>query len=88
MVYTKMAIKIEATKELVQMIDRSAKEWKAIKFTLDDQLHYYDVYANETFGLKVDFNVFDDMILVTGAEIIDDEKYMNFLLRYGNMHDE
>lgn len=80
--------KIDATKELVQMIEKSAREWKKIKATLDEKYHHYDTYANDMFGIKVDFSAFDDMVIINGAEIINDEKYINFLLRYGNMHDE
>ena len=84
-----MAItKIDATKELVEMIEKSAREWKKIKATLEVKYHHYDTYANEMFGINVDFSVFDDMVVINGAEIVNDEKYINFLLRYGDMPNE
>jgi uncharacterized lipoprotein YehR (DUF1307 family) len=83
-----MAMKIEATKELVQMIERSAREWKRIKPILEEKHRHYDTYAEDMFGINVDFGVFDNKVAIIGAQIIDDEKYVNFLLRYGDMPNE
>ena len=80
-----MAIKIEATEELVKMIEKSAREWRKLKPQLEKRLHHYDVYADEEFGIKVDFTAFDEAVIIHGAMITNEDKYINFLLRYGNM---
>ena len=83
-----MAMKLDATEELVSMIRKSASEWRHMKEILDEKLHYYDVYCEHEFGIKVDFSAVDGMVIVHGAEIVDDDKYVNFLLRYGDMPNE
>ena len=45
-------------------------------------------YIYSQFGLNVDFSAQEDAVIIHGATVIDDEKYINFLLRYGNMPDE
>ncbi len=88
MVFTKMAMKLEATKELVEMIERSAREWRSIKFSLDKELHHYDIYCKREFGLSVDFSALENAVIIHGATIVDEDKYVNFLLRYGDMPNE
>jgi hypothetical protein len=84
--------KIEATKEFVELIERSAREWKLLKSQLEKKYHLYDTYAEDYFGLRVDFSMYrlqdGDVITIQGAEIIDEEKYINFLLKYGDMPSE
>lgn len=88
MVYTKMAMKIEATEEFVKMIELSAREWRVIKTQLEEKYHKYDAYAIEYFGIDVDFSAMDGAVVVHGATILDEEKYVTFLLKYGDMHDD
>jgi hypothetical protein len=88
MVRTKMAMKLEATAELVEMIERSAREWKKVKSQLAKKYQHYDVYCKDEFGIKVDFAAFDTHVIIHGATVYDEEKYINFLLRYGNMPNE
>lgn len=88
MVYIKMAMKLEATKELVEMIEKSAREWRSMKSQLEEKHQHYDVYCKEEFGIKVDFSALDNAVIIHGAKVVNDDKYINFLLRFGNMHDE
>lgn len=81
-------MKIDATKELVQMIEKSAREWRTLKSQLEEKHQHYDSYCIDYFGLKVDFSALDGAVIIHGATILDEEKYMTFLLKYGNMHDE
>jgi hypothetical protein len=83
-----MAMKLEATKEFVEMIERSAREWKKLKSQLPKKYHHYDVYSKDEFGIKVDFSALDSAVIIHGATVVDDEKYVNFLLRYGDMPNE
>jgi uncharacterized lipoprotein YehR (DUF1307 family) len=83
-----MAMKLEATKELVEMIERSAREWRNLKPQLETRLHYYDVYCEEEFGIKVDFSALDNAVIIHGAKVVNEDKYVNFLLRYGDMPNE
>lgn len=88
MVFTKMAMKIEATKEFVDMIEQSAREWRLLKSQLEEKYHKYDTYAKDNFGIKVDFSALDNAVIIHGATIVDEEKYITFLLKYGDMHDD
>lgn len=81
-------MKIEATRELVEMIEKSAREWRAIKSQLEEKYHHYDMYCIDYFGIKVDFSATEGAVVVHGATILDEEKYINFMLKYGNMHDD
>lgn len=81
-------MKIEASKELVAMIEKSAREWRTVKSQLEDKYQHYDVYCKEEFGIKVDFAALDNAVLIRGAKVVNDDKYIIFLLRFGNMHDE
>lgn len=83
-----MAMKLEATKELVEMIERSAREWRSLKHQLDKRLHHYDVYCKEEFGIEVEFSALDNAVIIHGARVMNEEKYVNFLLRYGDMPNE
>jgi len=82
-----MAMKIEASKEFVDMIEKSAREWRTVKSQLEEKYQHYDVYCKEEFGIKVDFAALDNAVLIRGAKVVNDDKYINFLLRFGNMHE-
>ena len=79
---------IKITKEFVEMIDSAAREWHTLKSHLDEKYHYFDFYANEYFGIQVDLAAFDTSVILQSATVIDSEKYVNFLLRYGKMPNE
>ena len=81
-------MKLEASKELVDMIEKSAREWRAVKSQLEEKYQHYDVYCKEEFGIKVDFTAIENVVIIRGANVLNDEKYINFLLRFGNMYDE
>ena len=83
-----MAIKLEATKELVEMIEKSAREWRSIRPQLEEKHRHYDLYCIDEFGIEVDFSAIDHAVIINGATVVDDEKYINFLLRYGEMPNE
>ena len=78
---------VEATKEFVQMIDKSAREWRARKSQLEEKYHHFDLYAEDFFGIIVDFQLCDNLVAVFGAKIVDEDKYINFLLTYGEVHE-
>lgn len=80
-------MKLEATKELVEMINLSAREWKSDPNRIDVDKHF-DSYCEREYGLKVDFSTMGNAVIVESATVTDEEKYINFLLRFGNMHDE
>jgi uncharacterized lipoprotein YehR (DUF1307 family) len=83
-----MAMKLEATKELVEMIEQSAREWRLLKSHLEEKHHKYDTYAKDNFGIEVEFSALDNAVIIHGATVLDEEKYITFLLKYGDMHDE
>ena len=80
-------MKLEATTELIEMINRSAREWNKFKSQLPEIHHFYDVYAKDIFGLNVDFSLMEDKVLIQGATIIDDDKFVNFVLTFSDMPD-
>lgn len=82
-----MTTKIEITQELVEMINLAVKEWKTDPNRDPDDKHF-DLYCEEMFGLTIDFAIMGHALLVEGAKVSDDNKYINFLLRFGNMHDK
>jgi hypothetical protein len=82
-----MAMKLEASREFIDMIEKSAREWRSVKSQLEEKYQHYDVYCKDEFGIKVNFSALDSAVIVHGATIVNDDKYINFLLRYGNMHD-
>jgi hypothetical protein len=82
-----MAMKLEASREFIDMIEKSAREWRSVKSQLEEKYQHYDVYCKDEFGIKVNFSALDSAVIVHGATIVNDDKYINFLLRYGNMHE-
>ena len=80
-------MKLEASREFIDMIEKSAREWRSVKSQLEEKYQHYDVYCKDEFGIKVNFSALDSAVIVHGATIVNDDKYINFLLRYGNMHD-
>lgn len=80
-------MKLEASREFIDMIEKSAREWRSVKSQLEEKYQHYDVYCKDEFGIKVNFSALDSAVIVHGATIVNDDKYINFLLRYGNMHE-
>lgn len=88
MVFTKMAMKnLEATKELVNMVNLAARAWKVDPFRTENDKHF-DEYCEREHGLKVEFSIAGNAVMVDGATIIDEDKYSIFLLKFGNMPNE
>ena len=82
-----MAMKIEATKELVEMVNLAARAWKVDPNRTEGDKHFDD-FCEREYGLKVDFSIMGQAVVVDGATIVDEEKYIVFMLKFGNMHDE
>jgi cellulase/cellobiase CelA1 len=78
-------MRVEITPELVDIITRSVRTWKRHTEPLDDKEQHYDTFCEETYGLKIDFFTVDGKVHVGGATVIDEDKYIEFLLTYGNM---
>ncbi len=87
MVFTKMAMKIEATKELVEMVNLAARAWKTDPNRTEHDKHFDD-YCEREYGLTVEFSTMGSAVLVEGATVTDEEKYIIFMLKFGNMHDD
>lgn len=86
MVFTKMAMKVEVTEEFVGSINNAVHAWKRDPMLY--KLHrYFDVLCEEEYGVKVDWVVSDSgAVQINGAELIDEEKYILFLLKFGEVH--
>ena len=79
---------VEVTPELIQTNTKAVRTWKRETLPLDDEEQHFDTFCEEEHGLQVDFGLNGNAVIVLGAKIVDDEKYINFLLKFGNMHDE
>lgn len=86
MVYNEVDMKVEITEEFVSAVTRSVKQWQRETVPDEEKDQHYDVFCEEEHGLKIKFASVDNKVCMLGAEIIDEEKYINFLLRFGNMH--
>ena len=80
-------MKVEASKELVEMVNAAARSWKVDPNRMENDNHF-DVYCEREYGLQVKFSVAGHAVIVEGATITDEEKYMIFLLKFGKMHDD
>lgn len=80
-------MKLEATKELVEMVNLSARAWKSDPNRTDKDKNF-DEYCEREYGLQVEFSVMGNAVMVEGATVVDEEKYIIFLLKFGNMHDD
>jgi hypothetical protein len=73
---------IEVTEHFVNTVNRAAIEWNKEPKT-GDKYVYFDVKCLEQFGIKVKFSGKSGAVLLESAEIVDEEKYIWFLLTYG-----
>lgn len=80
-------MRIEATAELVNMINAAAGLWKTDPRRTPGDNHF-DLFCEKEWGLKIDFVVAEDKVMVHGATITDEDKYVNFLLTFGSMPNE
>lgn len=64
------------------MVSLSAKAWKNEPNKTKHDKHF-DEYCEREHGLKIDFSTIGDAVIVNGATITDEEKYIWFLLRFG-----
>lgn len=78
-------MRLEVTEDLIKNITNAVRAWKRDTIPLDDEEQHFDTYCEEEHGLKVDFASDGHIVLVQGATVVDEDKYINFLLRYGNM---
>lgn len=83
MVYVEVVMSLEVTEDLVKVINRAAVEWQKEPLT-GSKYVYFDIKCKREFGIDVEFSVKSGKVSVESAEIIDDEKYIWFLLRYGS----
>jgi len=74
---------VEVTPELIQTITKAVRTWKRETLPLDEEDQHFDTFCEQEHGLKVEFGQHGHAVVVLGAEIIDEEKYINFLLRFG-----
>lgn len=79
---------LEVTTELVNNITRAVRAWKKETIPHESEDQHFDTFCKEEHGLDVEFGQNGHVVVVLGATIVDEEKYINFLLRFGNMHDE
>jgi hypothetical protein len=79
---------IEVTPELVDTITRAVRAWKRETIPHESEDQHFDTYCKEEHGLDVEFGQNGHVVVILGATIIDEEKYINFLLRFGNMPNE
>lgn len=79
---------VEVTPELVDTITRAVRAWKRETIPHESEDQHFDTYCKEEHGLDVEFGQNGHIVVVLGATIIDEEKYVNFLLRFGNMPNE
>jgi hypothetical protein len=88
MVYTEVPMKIEITEEFVAAITRSVREWKRETVPHESEDQHYDVYCEREYGMKVEFAATGNIVSILGATMVDEEKYINFLLKFGDMPNE
>ena len=74
---------VEVTPELIQTITRAVRTWKKETLPLDDEEQHFDTFCEQEHGLRVEFGQHGNNVLILGAEILDEDKYINFLLRFG-----
>jgi hypothetical protein len=79
---------VEVTPELVDTITRAVRAWKRETIPHESEDQHFDTYCKEEHGLDVEFGQNGHVVVILGATIIDEEKYINFLLRFGNMPNE
>jgi hypothetical protein len=75
--------KIEVTKELMVNITNAVRAWQKYTVPLEDEDQHFDTFCEDMYGLKIEFFTVDNSVHVAGAEVVDEEKYMNFLLTFG-----
>jgi len=81
-------INVEVTPELITNITRAVRAWKRDTVPLEDEEQHFDTFCKEEHGLDVEFGQNGHIVVVLGATIVDEGKYINFLLKFGNMHDD
>lgn len=84
-----MAVKLNVTQEFIGSINNAVHSWKRDPMLY--KLHrYFDVLCEEEYGIKVDWSINEENggVQVNGAAIIDEEKYVWFLLKFGDMPNE
>ena len=79
---------VEVTPELISTITRAVRAWKRETIPHESEDQHFDTYCKEVHGLDVEFGQNGHIVVVLGATVIDEEKYINFLLRFGNMPNE
>jgi len=79
---------VEITPEFVSTITRAVRAWKREAIPHESEDQHFDTFCKEEHGLDVEFGQNGHVVVVLGATIVDEDKYINFLLKFGNMHDE
>jgi len=79
---------VEITPEFVTTITRAVRAWKRDTIPHEEEDQHFDTFCKEEHGLDVEFGQNGHIVVVLGATIVDEEKYINFLLKFGDTHDE
>lgn len=79
---------VEVTPEFVDTVTRAVRLWKRETLPLEEDDQHFDTFCENEYGLQVDFGQNGHLVIILGATVIDEEKYINFLLKFGKMHDD
>ena len=81
-------MRLEITPELIEAITKAVRAWKRDTIPHEEEDQHFDTFCEEEHGLRIDFVSDGHAVMIQGAEVLDEDKYIDFLLRYGNMHDD
>ena len=82
MVYIKMAMNIEINETFVQTLNNAAREWSSEPMTTLKFKHFDEMCKSE-YGIDAIFSGDRGIVELQQAKIVDEEKYIWFLLRFG-----
>jgi len=77
-----MAVKIEITETFVKTLNNAAREWSSEPMTITKFKHFDELCAAE-YGINATFSGDRGVVELQSAKVIDEEKYIWFLLRFG-----
>lgn len=81
MVYTKMAM-IEINETFVKTLNNAATEWSQEPMT-EMKFKQFDTHCLVEYGIRATFSGNRGVVELQTAEVVDEDKYIWFLLRYG-----
>jgi hypothetical protein len=77
-----MAMNIEITESFISTLNNAAREWSAEPITATKFKHF-DELCKAEYGIDATFSGDRGIVELQTANIIDEEKYIWFLLRFG-----